>query len=102
MTDDHRCPPQAQSGASHGGRFTERWSRLEPNEQRLVTMAVEAMSAGAFNPAHSWERFADAAVELLPPLEDDTLTAEELHQLALEASWIDGPEPGTGASAPIS
>lgn len=101
MTDDHHFPPEAQPGADHGGRFAERWSRLEPNEQRLITMAVEAMSAGAFNSAHSWKRFVDAAIELLPELEDDALSVEELHQLALEASWIDGPEPGTSASAPI-
>ncbi len=102
MTDDCSLPSQAQSGSVHGGRFAKRWSQLEPDERRLVTMAVEAITVGEFNSSHSWPRFVDAAIELLPALEDDRLSVEELHRLALEASCIDGPEPGTGPSAPSS
>ena len=86
MTDDHSHPAQLEQGSLLGAQFEERWSRLEPYEQHLATMAVEALSSGEFDSPRSWGQFVDAAIELLPALQSETLSVEELHDLALEAS----------------
>ncbi len=86
MTDDHlHSSPQFEQG-SLGAQFEERWSRLEPDERRLATMAVEALSSGEFDSPQSWGKFVDAAIELLHALQSEALSVEELHDLALEAS----------------
>ena len=89
MTHDHSHSPRFEQASALGARFEERWSRLEPDEQRLATMAVEALSSGEFDSPRSWGQFVDAAIELLPALECDALSVEELHDLALEASRRD-------------
>jgi hypothetical protein len=71
-------------GAPLGGQFVDRWRRLEPHEQALVAMAIQAIHAGEFEPLRSWDRFADAAIELLPLLSDGSITVDDLHDLALE------------------
>jgi hypothetical protein len=93
MTDEHfDSSTYFENGSSFGASFEARWSRLEPDEQRLALMAIDAMTAGEFNSSHSWERFVDAAIELLPALADAVVSVEELHALALEASRVDTPE----------
>jgi hypothetical protein len=86
MTDDRVHSPQFEQGSSLGAQFGERWCRLDPDEQRLATMAVAALSSGEFDSPRSWGQFVDAAIELLPALQSDALSVEELHDLALEAS----------------
>jgi hypothetical protein len=76
-----------QSGPAE--RFAERWSRLEPDEQTLVAMAITEMYAGTFTSRASWERFVDAALELLPALATGALSATELHEIAMRHAFGD-------------
>jgi hypothetical protein len=81
--DDLRLPePQTAVGAN----FAERWRQLEPGEQALVVMTIDAIRAGEFDTARTWSRFVDATIELLPLLSDGTLTLDDLRELALEHS----------------
>jgi hypothetical protein len=100
MTDDYPLPPEQHLGAAGSDPFADQWSGLEPDEQRLVTMAVEAIAAGVFDSSHSWQRFTDSAIELLPALDANVLSVAELHQRALAASCIDGSASGTTANGP--
>ena len=68
------------------GRFADRWSRLDPGEQALVALALTDMHAGTFA---SWERFVDAALDLLPALDNGTISAAELHEVAMRHAFDD-------------
>jgi hypothetical protein len=81
--DDLRLPePEPAVGAN----FAERWRQLHPDEQALVVMAIDAIRAGEFDPIRVWDRFIDAASELLPLLSDGTISIDDLRELALEHS----------------
>jgi hypothetical protein len=60
-----------------------RWADLNAAERCLLVLAVEAMHAGVFDPPGSWERFVDAALELLPALDTGALSPKEVHDFAL-------------------
>jgi hypothetical protein len=88
MADDE-APDDLQLPAREspvGANFAERWRQLQPDEQALVVMAIDAIRAGEFDPARTWSRFVDATIELLPLLSDGTLTLDDLRELALEHS----------------
>lgn len=69
--------------------LAERWERLEPDEQTLVALALTEMNAGTFANWQSWERFADAAIDLLPALTNGTITAGQLHEIAMRHAFDD-------------
>lgn len=71
------------------GRFAERSNRLDPGEQALVALALTEMHAGTFTSWASWERFADAALDLLPALNNGTISAAELHEVAMRHAFED-------------
>ena len=81
--DDLRLPEPEPTVEAN---FAERWRQLQPDEQALVVMAIDAIRAGEFDPARTWSRFVDATIELLPLLSDGTLTLDDLRELALEHS----------------
>ena len=80
---DDRSPVGPQSSVSD--EFVVRWNELSPIEQRLVAMAVDAITAGSFTTLQAWHRFVDTATELLALVESGALTPEELHAMALDA-----------------
>jgi hypothetical protein len=82
-SDDPRLP-EPESGV--GANFAERWRQLEPDEQAVVVMAIDAIRAGEFDPIRAWDRFVDAAIELLPLLSDGTISLDDLRELALDHS----------------
>ena len=88
MTDDPTtsAPRSAEAEPGVGDHFVERWRQLDADEHALVVMAIDAIHAGAFDPIRIWDRFVDAAIELLPLLHDGTITLDELRELALEHS----------------
>ena len=90
MTDDHYLhhSRDGESKPTNRSRLAERWNMLDPDEQALVTMAVDAMQAGEFALAHSWDRFVDASIELLPLLREELMTVEMLHELALQQARV--------------
>ncbi len=66
--------------------LAERWAVLGPSERFLVMMAVDAMHEGRFEAPGSWERFVDAALELLPMMNAGAITPDALHELALSSA----------------
>jgi hypothetical protein len=88
MTEDPtaNAPRPVACESAVEDHFAERWHRLDPDEQALVLMAIDAIRAGEFDPIRIWDRFVDATIELLPLLSDGTLTLDDLRALALEHS----------------
>jgi len=86
-------PVARESAVGH--HLAERWHQLDADEQALVVMAIDAIRAGDFDPARTWDRFVDASIELLPQLNDGTITLDDLHQLALEHSRTPKRDAGT-------
>lgn len=91
MTDDPTLPdPDELPGQlDAAGRLADRWARLDPGEQALVSLAIAEMHAGTFASRASWERFVDAALDLFPSLLDGTVTAAELHEIAMRDALDD-------------
>lgn len=50
------------------GDFTQRFAALEPDEQYLVRLAMNALTAGEFDWLLAWQRFIDAGTELVHEL----------------------------------
>lgn len=82
-TADH--PRQVDATA----RLAQRWDSLEPDERALVVMALAELTSGTFADVHAWERFVDAATDLLPALTNGTISAAELHEIAMHHAFDD-------------
>jgi hypothetical protein len=97
MTEDPTAsaPRPVARESAVGDHFAERWRRLDPDEQALVVMALDAIRAGEFDPIRIWDRFVDATIELLPLLSDGTITLDDLRELALEHSCSPKRDAGT-------
>jgi hypothetical protein len=101
MTEDN--PP---SSPRHHGRTLDdlavSWGRLGPDRQRLATLALDAMAAGAFASTLTWNRYVEAAYALLADLDCRILCADQLHHLALQAARPADPpaEPTPGTPGP--
>lgn len=63
--------------------LARRWAYLDADERVVVDLAITEMHNGTFTTRAAWERFADAALELLPSLRSGSISAVELHELAL-------------------
>lgn len=79
------CPRQVDATP----QLAERWSRLEPDERTLVAMALAELTAGTFADLLAWERFVAAATDLLPALANGTISAAELHEIAMHHAFDD-------------
>jgi hypothetical protein len=84
---------QARAGAPSSrsaavSDLAERWAGLNSAERCLLVLAVDAMHAGTFDRPGSWERFVEAALELLPTLETGALSPKEVHDFALVRAGV--------------
>lgn len=80
---------QVPDGLDPTSPLAQRWALLEPDERVLVALALTEMHAGTFATWSAWERFADAALDLLPALRNGTISANELHEVALRHAFDD-------------
>ena len=70
MPDDqtHRHHP---SGADRAAvtEIAEQWSRLRPDEQDLVVLAIDALADGRLTSRTAWGQFVAASIKLLEALD---------------------------------
>jgi len=83
-----RSDPERRSGVDPTlVVLSQHWARLTHDERQLASLALDAIHDGQLADAQAWQRYPHAVLGLLPAFDADTLTADEVHRRALDATW---------------
>jgi hypothetical protein len=85
MTDPSFIPPALPPCVTDHGQS---WDELEPDEQAVIAAAFTALHAGQFEWLLAWQRFVDAAVDLMPTLVDGPRAVEVREAISVSSVRI--------------
>ena len=65
--------------------LSQHWARLTDDERQLASLALDAVH-GQLADARAWQHYTHAVLDLLPALDAGTVTPDEVHRQALDAT----------------